>query len=427
MKKLKFSIFLKLVLLILVFIILVNLSVGFLIRFSSDKPPREFFEKPPHFLHEYVIRELGYPPDTIKAASVSKELDLSMRIDLPEMQWTNDESVPSSDQLKTEDDFPFDRPDFIAHYKDRPYFVSRMDNGYIIFTRNLPKDFINRERAIIMVIIIFTLLAVILYFSLRWIFVPIKFLSEGVERISSGDFTKDIELNRSDELGNLAAAINKMKKSIAGMIKSKESLLVDVSHELRSPLTRLKLAIEFIDDIKIKNRMQDDIREMESMITELLETYKTENSKSGKEITDIVSLISGVISKSESEKIVFNTAFKEKQILVNGFRMEIALRNLLDNAIKYSDGKPVEINLFENGKGNLCISIKDKGRGIDENEIENIFEPFYRIDKSRDKKITGYGLGLSLVKKIISEHGGKIEVKSKTGEGSEFIIFLSYK
>ena len=424
MKNLNYSIFFKLVILIVIFIVLVNLSIGFLIRFSFDKPPREFFDKPPHFIHEYVIREIGIPPDTENAAKVCEEMNLSMRIDLTDVKWSTDESVPVIEELQREHEFRFDRPDFQVRYKGRPYFISRLKNGFVIFSPNAPKDYINKEKAIISVIVIVTLLASILYFSLRWIFGPIKILSEGVKRISEGDFESDIVVNRKDELGKLADSVNSMKTSIAKMIKSKESLLVDVSHELRSPLTRLKLAAEFIENEKTKTRIRDDIKEMETMITELLETYRT-GSETRLEKYDIVKLTSEIILKTYPDKVSINSEVKEAEISMNRVRMEIAIRNILDNAVKYSDGKPVEIEIYKNKNERICISIKDKGRGIDSEELENIFEPFYRIDKSRDKKVKGYGLGLSLVKKILNEHNAEFEVRSSPGNGTEFKIIFS--
>jgi len=427
-KRFKFSIFLKLIVLFLIFIVLVNLSLGFFIRFSFEKDPRELFGKPSHIFHQFVIKELGDPPDTSKAREISKEFFLSMRFEIPGLQWTNEESVPTIAQLQNEREFRNDRIDLPVHYKGRPYFISKVNNGYIIFSLNLPRDYVNKEKAIIAIIIIVTLLASLLYFSLRWIFGPIKKLSDAVEQISEGNFEADVDVRRKDELGNLADSINEMKKNISNMIKAKESLLVDVSHELRSPLTRIKLANEFVDDEKVRTRIRDDVKEMEEMITELLETYRMENihGKIKKEPTDIVKLIKETVSEFDAKTVTFETGFSQKEVFLDRQKIETALRNIIDNAIKYSAGSPVKVSVYSctQGTDDICISIIDKGKGIDEKELKNIFEPFYRIDKSRDKKIKGYGLGLSLAKKILNEHYASIEVKSKLNKGTEFIIRL---
>lgn len=427
-KKIKFSIFFKLILLIIIFIILVNLLLGYFINFSLDRPPGGLLKKPPpppHF-HEFIIKEIGFPPDTNKARGLSNELNLGIRYETSDLKWTTNDNIPGIDELKKNSDFRNDVHEFPVKTGNRMYFVHNIPDGYIIFSPPVPRDFINFEKAIIAIILIVTILGLLLYFSLRWIFGPIKKLSEGVEEISAGNFESQIEVNRSDELGNLAKSINEMKSNISEMIKAKESLLIDVSHELRSPLTRLKLAAEFVEENKIKNMLRGDIKEMEAMVTELLETYRMEKDqiKLNQEITDIIELIRNIIVKFSNAKINFKTDLDKKEVNIDKSKIEVAIRNILDNAVKYSGGKEVDVRVFENEKNKeeTCVSIRDYGNGIEESELKNIFEPFYRIDKSRDKKISGYGLGLSLVKKIVDMHNAVIEIRSTPSEGTEFKI-----
>ncbi|MEZ4689531.1 MAG: HAMP domain-containing sensor histidine kinase [Ignavibacteria bacterium] len=217
-----------------------------------------------------------------------------------------------------------------------------------------------------------------------------------------------------------------MSVNISGMLKAKETLLIDVSHELRSPLTRIKLANEFVEEEKIKKNIREDVIEMESMISGMLETYRAENTgrKPDLKKTDIVLLLKNVISKFSYDKIHFQSKFDKRELLIDPEKIEIALRNIIDNAVKYSEGKPVEISISgnEKNKNETVIAVKDHGRGIEQEEIYKIFEPFYRVDKSRDKKISGYGLGLSIVRKILDLHKAKTEIYSKPGEGTEFRI-----
>lgn len=426
-RRIKFSIFLKLVLLIIVFIIVANLLLGFFIRFSLIGPPIGQFNKkaPPH-LHEFIVREIGYPPDTVKAMSFVHELNIGIRFETPEVQWSSNEDIPGIKELSGEGEFrnkderhPFD-------YKGRPYFIEKIPQGFVILSPPMPRDSIDYQRAILAVIVIVSVLGLLLYFSLRWIFGPVKKLSEGVEKIGEGNFDDEIKIDRSDELGLLADSINKMKSNISGMIKAKESLLIDVSHELRSPLTRIKLANEFVDDLEIHNMIKTDVDEMEKMISGLLETYRMEKGeeKLNLDITDIVDLTKNVISKFNGAKIIFESEFKERKINIDRAKIEIVLRNLLDNAIKYSEGKQVEVKISgeKNNGDKTLLSIRDYGNGIAAGEIEKIFEPFYRIDKSRDKKISGYGLGLSLVKKILDLHKVVISIQSEPAQGTRFLL-----
>lgn len=424
----KFSIFLKLIILIIIFIVLVNLSIGFIIRFSLEGDPFRTPGRLTNVLNDYLIKDIGNPPDTVKARSVLNELQLKMRYETDASKWASSPDILTLEELKKLEEFKTDVDKFKMRNKRKLYDIVKVKDGYIIFEPLPPgpREDINEEKAILALVVVFTILAFLLYFSLRWIFGPIKKLSEGVRQISQGDFDSSIDINRKDELGSLADAINEMKVNISNMIKSKQSLLIDVSHELRSPLTRIKLANEFIEDEKIKNRIRDDVKEMETMITGLLETYRMDSSheKLNIERTDIVELVKKVISKFSGAEINFKSESEKRYADFDREKIEIVIRNLLDNAVKYSNGFPVNVKIYKNPNDDneTFVSVKDKGKGIEKDEIKNIFEPFYRIDKSRDKKIRGYGLGLSIVRKILDLHNSTIEVKSKSDEGTEFII-----
>lgn len=431
-KKIRFSIFLKLILLIVVFIALVNFAIGFFIRFSISKEHLGSFRggpPPPPFIG-HVLKELGTPPDTSKAKALCGEFNTNIRIETQNIKWTSDPDVPEIDDLRDEKAFDETKDIFMIDKNRRPFSVAKIENGFVIFTPRFPRDYINFEKAIPAIIVIVTVLCTLLYFSLRWIFGPVRKLSEAVNQISSGNFDAELDVRRNDELGNLANSINEMKQSISEMIKSKETLLIDVSHELRSPLTRIKIAAEFIGDEKVRTTIREDVAEMEAMVTGLLETYRmrnaSENGTVSMQQTDIVELTKNLIRKFENSRINFKSEFDKRYVSLNKERIEIALRNIIDNALKYSDSKSVDINIFENTamKSKTNVLIKDYGKGIEKEEIEKIFEPFYRIDKSRGKKISGYGLGLSLVKKILNDHKAEIVVNSTPGSGTEFLVIF---
>lgn len=430
LKKINFSIFLKLILLVIIFTVLVNISIGFIIRMNFEGGPFKPPNKLSYMFNDYFIKDIGDPPDTVKARAVINELGLNIRFETSESQWTSSPEVPTIKELKSESDFEKnkDKDKFTVRKKARFYEVVKTKNGFIVFSPPMPRDDIDLEKIIIPLIIMITILASLLYFSLRWIFGPIKKLSEAVGQISAGNFDTKLEVRRNDELGKLADSINEMKDNISNMLKSKESLLIDVSHELRSPLTRIKLANEFVDEEKIKNKIHDDVKEMETMISGLLETYREDNLNVGlvTESTDIISLIRSVISKFMGSNINFRSDREKLEVKVDRKKFETALRNIIDNAVKYSDGKPVEIRVNKNPSdtNETIISVKDSGKGIDKDELSKIFEPFYRVDKSRDKKISGYGLGLSIVKKILDSHKISFEIISQPSSGTEFRITL---
>jgi signal transduction histidine kinase len=421
--RIKFPIFLKLILLITVFIVLINIIEGLIIRYSFDRRPGEDVPKYVNVVKNYIFNEISIPPDTLKAARFTKDLNFNIRIHYNGMIWTNDNSLPDINVFK---DIRTEGKDSLVRLNGHPYFIRNFQGGYIIASPDFPRNFINTEKLIIANVIALSLLTALLYLTLRWMFGPIRKLTSGVEFIGRGNYGHKILLNRKDELGKLAEAINEMSANIKDAVHSKEKLLIDVSHELRSPLTRIKLASEFIDDSEMKSRIQDDVKELEAMISELLDTYRLDNEhgKIVKKDVDLVKLLNEVIEKYKflNSNINFKTSLKEKVISIDEEKIKTAISNIIDNALKYSNGKTVDISLYETDR-TARLSIKDHGIGIPENEIKFIFEPFYRIDKSRGRKTGGYGLGLSLVKRILDEHNAKIEVTGKPGE-TEFIIIF---
>lgn len=425
-RKIKFSIFLKLIFLIIIFTVLINISIGFILRRSFDKahmkPPASHMIK----MQQYILNDIGNPPDTVKADKILKDVKFDIRFETSNSKWTSNKDIPSIEELKNERSINDTDDNVLIRSGRKFYRIVKLEDGYAIFAQPSPIDEIDIESVIFPLILIFSVLSFLLYVSLRWIFGPIKKLSAGVEKISSGDLDSRIDVKGNDELENLAVSINEMSVNISEMLKAKETLLIDVSHELRSPLTRIKLANEFVEEEKVKKNIREDVIEMESMISGLLETYRTENTalKPDFKKTDIVLLSRNVISKFNYDKISFHSDFEKKELLIDPDKIETALRNIIDNAVKYSDAKPVEITISGNEKikNETVISVKDHGRGIEQGEINRIFEPFYRVDKSRDKKISGYGLGLSIVRKILDLHKAKTEIFSKPGEGTEFRI-----
>ena len=264
---------------------------------------------------------------------------------------------------------------------------------------------------------------------LRKILQPLNWLSDGVYALGEGNLEHRLPEKRGDELGNLAKAFNRMSERIREMLSAREQLLLDVSHELRSPLTRMKVALEFIPEDASRESLLDDVQEMEQMVTEILETARLK-SKYGQlnlQKTDLVKLIQDICITFEGQTpgIRFENAPETCQTFADAEQIETVLKNLLANALKYSpaENAPVEIRLKKSDAGTL-IEIQDHGPGIQDEELDLIFEPFYRTDKSRNRKTGGYGLGLSLCKTIIEAHGGTIDVQSNTGKGAMFSLHL---
>lgn len=418
----KLSIFLKLVLTVLIFGLLLNICVIIVFRLTTDNKPRKFLRDFTHRMEKSLIYEIGIPPDTVKAKQICDDLDIDMRFESPAKIWTTSEDIPALNTMLNNEDTKkrFDDDEsIVANYNGKPYSMIRYPQGVFII-RPFSPDFLKTERSIILLIIFISFVILLLYFLLRKIFNPLKQLTTAVQQIGDGNYSVKLPVERSDELGELAESINEMSNKIDNSIKSKEQLLIDVSHELRSPLTRIKLGLE-VDSSKEK--IIEDVNEMERMVTSLLENYKADSgfSEVKPAKTEVISLLEDTISEYESyERIRLVKTNDEIYIQGDFEKLQIVFRNLIDNALKYSAGK-IEINAEEN-KESVVIRFKDSGSGIAEEDLKYIFEPFYRADRSRSRRTGGFGLGLSICKKIIDAHKAEITINSKINEGTEVVL-----
>jgi signal transduction histidine kinase len=267
------------------------------------------------------------------------------------------------------------------------------------------------------------------YLVVRWLFRPLHWLNDGVQEIARGNFAYEAPVRSDDELGRLTASFNHMTTRVRQMVQAREQLLLDVSHELRSPLTRMKVALEFVQDQPVREQLQHDIRELETMVTELLEAERLSSNHGGlmKTETDLVRLVRDVVDTYQGRQpaVQLVSAPDTLWLSIDADRLRIALRNVIDNALKASPaaGPPVEIRVQRDASV-IRVSIRDYGPGIPLEDQTRVFEPFYRVDKSRGRDTGGYGLGLSLTKKIIAAHGGAILLASEPGQGSTFTLQL---
>ena len=210
-----------------------------------------------------------------------------------------------------------------------------------------------------------------------------------------------------------------MRKRITIHLNQRSEMLSGISHDLRTPLTRLKLQLALLKQQDVAKKMSDDIEEMERMLNEYLEFSRHQkNEETETVILDTV--IEDIVKKYESTKI--NTSIeKNLKINIRPNSIKRCLTNLIDNGLSY--GKKIEISLIKTKK-TAVIFVDDDGPGIPENEYQNVMKPFYRIDKSRGQNKSGVGLGLSIANDIIRSHGGNISLDKSTFGGLRVKISL---
>ena len=248
---------------------------------------------------------------------------------------------------------------------------------------------------------------------------PITNLAKVAEKFGKGEKIEEFKPSGAAEIRQAGYEFDKMRKRILRHLNQRSEMLSGISHDLRTPLTRMKLQIAFIKDKDLAIKLSEDINEMEKMLNEYLQ-FTSSSYLEKDEQFDLSSLIKEIIEKYDNKNISSNII---NRIYINGRKNLIrrSINNLLDNAIKYSDN--VNIELSKN-KNNLFIKIEDDGPGIPINEYENVFKPFYKIDKGRADNKSSVGLGLSIASDIIRSHGGNIKLEKSSLNGLGVKIFL---
>jgi signal transduction histidine kinase len=379
----------------------------------------------------YIMNDLGIPPDTLRAKNLADNLGIQIRFESDSLRWVSHEDMIAFSELDIPP-HPGTSHMRAGWQKGVGLCVDiREDYGRYLFVLKSDREDLTYAFALYngIIIVLATLVIIGIYFAMRWLLKPVKELHEGVQQLSAGNLNYEVPDSRRDELGALVTSFNSMTRRIREMLRAREQLLLDVSHELRSPLTRAKVALELIDNGKAKQGISDDIMEMETMITEILESQRlsSEHGAINFQRINLSALVKKVCKDFQEQKPGLKLVSFQNGVFLDADpeRTRILFKNVISNAVRYSDtnGSPVEVSLSEKN-GEVVVSVQDFGSGIPEQDLPYIFEPFYRVDKSRSKDTGGYGLGMSLSKKIMEAHGGSIEITSKIEQGTT--VYLKY-
>ena len=248
---------------------------------------------------------------------------------------------------------------------------------------------------------------------------PIVNLAKAAEKFGKGEFIKEFRPSGAREIRQAAYEFDKMRKRITIQLNQRSEMLSGISHDLRTPLTRLKLQLALLKQQDLAKKMSDDIEEMERMLNEYLEFAKYQKNEET-ETVSLNNIIKDITKKYENKKINFSIE-ENLEINVRTNSIKRCLVNLMDNGLSY--GKKVEI-FAKKTSNNIIIFVDDDGPGIPEKEYQNVIKPFYRIDKSRGQNKSGVGLGLSIANDIIRSHGGNISLNKSPLQGLRVKISL---
>jgi signal transduction histidine kinase len=394
---------------------------------------------------DYVLNDIGLPPRLDRAEAIVGKVPVDIMIRGPDLQWASDPAFPSLENV------PFERSEFLlpwaaeqthvdwiktvqlmefARYQRRAY-VKILDGPYeIVFASpkiaEAPRPDLTTPA--ITVLAVFVLAGC--YFTVRWLVRPIKWIKVGAARIGKGDLDYRIPTTRSDDLGELAADINRMADDVKEMLEAKRQLLLAISHELRSPLTRTKVALEFLDDPAVKANLMQDVNEMERLIADLLESERlnTRHSKLQLDRLDLGALVTAVVQTDlagSAARVRIALPAAPVEFHGDATRLRLLIKNLVENALRYTaaDGPPVEVTLAQQADA-LEIRVCDRGRGMSAQDLARATEPFYRADPARSRATGGLGLGLYLCRRIAEAHGGSLSMTSELGCGTQVTVRL---
>ena len=281
--------------------------------------------------------------------------------------------------------------------------IKYLDDEYILKT---PDEKNITDKLILNTLVfvdIFVLILIFLY--ILKLLSPLKIITKQLTNFANGDLSSRIDIKSNDEIGVLSNSFNKMASNLENLIKTREELLRDIGHELRTPIAKGKFAIEKIDDFSQKDLLKNIFKDLEILTNELIELEKLNSTK-----LNIITFSAETLLVESLEKLYLDDESKidikiTDDFKINGdlYYLSIVLKNLIDNALKYATSYPIEIYINKNE-----ISVSNKGEKLSK-ELEYYLKPFTQELSQRD----GFGLGLSIVKKIIDRHDFKLDYSYK--------------
>ena len=305
-------------------------------------------------------------------------------------------------------------------YKELIDLRIKYKSGYFKFL--IPKDRVTSSSARIFALWITVPAIIMVLISL--IFLknqtrPIIKLAQAAAKFGRGEEVEEFKPSGASEIRQAGYEFDRMRKRIKRHLNQRSEMLSGISHDLRTPLTRMKLQIAFIKDKKLTDKISEDINEMEKMLNEYLQ-FTSSSYLEKDEQFNLSELMIEIVEKYSNENISLNIM---PRVYISGRKNLIrrSINNLLDNSIKYAKKVFIEVSKSSN---NLFIKIEDDGPGIPESEYNNVFKPFYKIDKGRAESKSSVGLGLSISSDIIRSHGGNIMLEKSVMNGLSVKIFL---
>jgi signal transduction histidine kinase len=275
-------------------------------------------------------------------------------------------------------------------------------------------------RALLPLILMAAAVALVAWWTARRIVGPIRALATGADRLGRGLDSAPLPLRGPAEVQDATQAFNRMQDRLTRFVHDRTQMLAALSHDLRSPLTAMRLRVELLDDGDDTTRLRALVEEMQTMVEATLEFARGVAKAEPAATVDLAALLADLVGDVGGDRARFLPS-APMQVTVRPNALTRALRNVIDNAVRY--GEVAEVSLTQD-PGMAVIRIADHGPGLPEDQLEAVFEPFVRLEGSRSRETGGMGLGLAISRTILQAHGGSVHLRNRPEGGLEAVVRL---
>jgi len=275
-------------------------------------------------------------------------------------------------------------------------------------------------------VVLFILLIGLCLWAVRRLALPVDELTKAARRFGVDVQAPPLPVSGSPEMRDVVKAFNEMQGRIRRLITDRTQMLAAISHDLRTPITRLQLRAEYLKDTPQYDKAIADLNEMEKMISSILAFAREYIRDEAMETFDLNALLDAMCDDLSDAGMAVTYQGAQTRLPVFGRMTSLkrALSNLTENAVKY--GKEARVSVHQKGQ-EMVVTIIDKGPGIPESEMEKVFEPFYRVDAARSPSQSGTGLGMAVARDVILAHGGDIQLRNREQGGLKVVVTLPCK
>jgi signal transduction histidine kinase len=301
--------------------------------------------------------------------------------------------------------------------------VQLRDGQWVTFDTQVPKGWSSLPlRLLVSLGILLAAVLVLSFVAVRWIVRPLRALSAAADALGKDIHCPPLEETGPIEVKQAAHAFNTMQARLARFIEDRTRILAAMSHDLKTPITRLRLRADMLDDEPLRLRFEKDLLEMENMVMATLDFMRGIGDQEARQPVDVMALLESLQADCEEmgQKVRIDGHIARPYLGIAP-QLKRCLANLLENAVLYGGEAQV---IADDTPENLTIRVRDRGPGIPESELEKVFDPFHRLDSSRNRETGGTGLGLTIARSIAQSHGGNVTLRNLPEGGLEVVVRL---